>query len=129
MWTSLEIVKVVVAGTTPLAVAVLAALFSRALKRAETRQWFSQKLVEKRIELLGTALPALNDLYCYFTWVGAWKELTPPEMLARKRSLDRLFRAYAPFFSPAATSAYGAGTSIRDAVFIGPNTPHPRSAQ
>src|SRR4051794_3759254 len=107
MWNSLEIVKLIVAGTTPVAVAVLAYVLNRALKRAENRQWFSQRLVEKRIALLSEALPDLNDLYCYFAWVGRWKELSPPEILLRKRRLDQLFHANSPFFSPEARTAYG----------------------
>lgn len=106
VWNSLEIAKLVVAAITPVTVAVLAYLLNRALKRAENRQWFNQKLVEKRIELLSVALPDLNDLYCYFAWVGPWKELSPPEILDRKRRLDRLFYANVPFFSAGARAAY-----------------------
>lgn len=121
-WNSLEIVKIVVAGTTPVAVAVLAAVLSRALKRAENRQWFSQKLVEKRIELLATALPDLNDLLCYFTWVGNWKELSPTEVLVRKRRLDRLFYANSPFFSASALDAYEGFTSVVFRTFVAPGS-------
>ncbi|MBU2662532.1 hypothetical protein KOI35_03320 [Actinoplanes bogorensis] len=106
--------KLIVAGITPVAVAVLAYVLNRALKRAENRQWFSQKLVEKRIALLSEALPDLNDLYCYFAWVGRWKELSPPEILLRKRRLDQLFHANSPFFSPDARNAY---ESFVDALF------------
>jgi hypothetical protein len=106
VWTSLEIAKLIVAGCIPVTVAVLAFVLNRVLKRAENRQWFSQKLVEKRIELLGEALPELNDLYCYFIWVGPWKELSPVDMLERKRRLDRLFYANRPFFSAEAHAAY-----------------------
>ncbi|MEV4816173.1 hypothetical protein [Micromonospora tulbaghiae] len=121
-WNSLEIVKLVVAGTTPVAVAVLAAVLSRALKQAENRQWFSQKLVEKRIELLDTALPDLNDLLCYFTWVGNWKELSPTEVLERKRRLDRLFYANSPFFSTTALAAYEGFASVVFKTFVAPGT-------
>lgn len=105
-WTSLEIAKLVIAALTPLVVAVIGAFFARTLKRAENEQWFSQKLVEKRIELLDKALPELNDLYCYFVWVGNWKKLSPVDVIERKRRLDRLFYANRPFFSSEAMIAY-----------------------
>jgi len=53
----------------------------------------------ERIALLDEALPQLNSLYCYFVWVGDWKDLSPPEILSIKRRLDRLFYANRPFFS------------------------------
>ncbi|OKI42774.1 hypothetical protein [Micromonospora sp. CB01531] len=122
VWNSLEVAKLVIGGMVPVAVAVLAAVFSRALRRAENRQWFSQKLVEKRIELLTAALPDLNDLFCYFTWVGNWKELSPPEILLRKRRLDRLFHANSPFFSTSAVAAYDAFISALFKTFVVPGS-------
>lgn len=106
MWNTLEIAKLIVSALTPLAVVAVAFQVTKATKRLEARQWVNQKLVEKRIALLGEALPALNDLHCYFAWVGNWKELSPPEILQRKRSLDRLFYANRPFFRPATIEAY-----------------------
>ncbi|BCJ39426.1 hypothetical protein GCM10010168_63260 [Actinoplanes ianthinogenes] len=113
-WNSLEIAKLVVGVLTPVTVAVLGAVFARALKRAETRQWFNQKLVEKRVDLIGQLLPELNDLLCYYTWVGEWQTTAPPDIIARKRRLDRLFHANRSFFSGAAAAAYG---SFMDGLF------------
>lgn len=106
VWSTLEIVKLIVSALTPLAVVALAFQVTKATKRLEARQWASQKLVEKRIALLSEALPELNDLRCYFAWVGNWKELSPRDILQRKRSLDRLFYANQPFFQPATVEAY-----------------------
>lgn len=69
-WNSLEIAKLAVAALTPLVVAAIGLVVVRATKRIEAGQWINQKLVEKRIALLGDALPQLNDLYCYFVYVG-----------------------------------------------------------
>src|SRR6266566_843777 len=41
----------------------------------------------------------LNDLLCYFTFVGCWKELSPPEVVKRKRLMDRIVNVNAPLFS------------------------------
>ena len=51
-WNSLEVVKLIVAAPTPLAVAALGWWLSRQLKRFEHLQWASQKAVEKRLEVL-----------------------------------------------------------------------------
>lgn len=106
MWSTLEIAKLIVSALTPLAVVAVAFQVTKATKRLEARQWVNQKLVEKRIALLSEALPELNDLHCYFAWVGNWKELSPRDILQRKRSLDRLFYANQPFFRPATIEAY-----------------------
>ncbi|GAA3572600.1 hypothetical protein GCM10022419_061890 [Nonomuraea rosea] len=105
-WIGLEIAKLIVSALTPLTVALIGIGFARAAKRLEASQWVNQKLIEKRIELMDDALPQLNDLYCYFIWIGNWKELSPPDVIQRKRSLDRLFYANRPFFSTELITAY-----------------------
>ncbi|ETK37376.1 hypothetical protein [Microbispora sp. ATCC PTA-5024] len=107
-WNSLEIAKLTVEALVPVSLAVMGFLFTRATNRLEASQWLNQKLIEKRVELLGTALPRLNDLYCYFAWVGGWKELSPPEVIGLKRELDRLFFANRAFFSDSVQTDYEA---------------------
>jgi len=48
-WNSLEIVKLVVATLTPIAVALLGLYLTRLAKRFEHLQWRNQRLIEKRI--------------------------------------------------------------------------------
>ena len=103
----MEIAKLIVAGLTPLSVAVIGIFLTRSTRRFERSNWLNQKLVEKRIELLSDALPKLNDLFCYFSWVGSWAALSPVDVLQRKRDLDRLFHANRAFFTPVAFEAYG----------------------
>lgn len=101
-WNSLEILKLAVSVVTPIVVLLIGVSINRSLKRAERRLWLNQKLVEKRIELLDEVLPDLNDLFCYFLWIGPWKELSPRHIVERKRKLDRIFYSNRPYF-PAAT--------------------------
>jgi hypothetical protein len=105
-WNSLEVVKVVVAALTPLAVAVLGWWISRQLKRLEHLQWANQKAVEKRLEVYSALAPVLNDLYCYFDFIGDWKMKAPIEALGIKRAADRLFYVNAALFSPSFRSTY-----------------------
>lgn len=114
VWNGLEIVKLIVGAFIPISVVLIGFVFSRALKRVEASQWLNQKLIEKRVELIGTALPWINDLYCYFTWRGGWKELSPRDVIERKRMLDRLFYANRSFFSAEVLDDYQA---FSDALF------------
>lgn len=106
VWTSLEIVKLAVAALTPIIVAVLALWLNRRLKRFEHLQWANQKLIEKRLAIYSELAPVLNDLYCYFDYIGDWKFKTPVEALDLKRNADRRFFVNAPLFSSDFQTSY-----------------------
>jgi hypothetical protein len=99
IWTSLEIAKLVVSALTPLVVVIIGLWISRSLKRLEYLQWTNQKVTEKRIEVFEELAPLLNDILCYFTFVGCWKDLTAPEVVKQKRKMDRIFHVNEPLFS------------------------------
>ncbi len=107
-WNSLEIAKLLVSLFVPIAVVFLGVVVARTTKRIESAQWMNQKLVEKRISFVDAVVPGLNDLYCYYRWVGNWKELSPLDVLQRKRHLDRLFHINRPFLAPACMQSYDA---------------------
>jgi hypothetical protein len=104
--TSLEIVKLVVAALVPLGVAVLGWWFTRLVKRLDATQWLNQKLVEKRIAIVDQLASDLNDLYCYYLCVGNWKDLSPADIITRKRRLDRLININRPYLSEGTETAY-----------------------
>lgn len=106
VWTSLETAKLVVAALTPIAVAFLALWLNRHLKRFEHLQWANQKLIEKRLAIYSELAPVLNDIYCYFDYIGDWKFKTPIEALDLKRNADRRFFVNAPLFSAGFHTAY-----------------------
>ena len=102
LWNSLEIVQVAVSVLTPLAVAILGIIVTRAAKHAEARavdaaraaenaQWANRRAVERLIELHKEMAPLLNDLMCFFGMIGHFREIDPPDAIARKRQLDRIF--------------------------------------
>lgn len=99
LWNSLEIAKLIVSTLTPLIVLLFGLWISRSLKRLEHLQWTNQKITEKRIAVFEELAPLLNDLLCYFTFVGCWKDLTPIEAVKLKRKLDRIVHVHAPLFS------------------------------
>ncbi|MEM1368329.1 MAG: hypothetical protein AAGG02_09985, partial [Cyanobacteria bacterium P01_H01_bin.15] len=89
----------------PLTVAIFGFFLNRQLKRIEQLQWANQKLVEKRLEVYSELAPLLNDLYCYFDYIGQWKWEEPPKAMALKRAIDRLFHVHAHLFSNQFTNA------------------------
>ncbi|SEM47194.1 hypothetical protein [Rhodococcus maanshanensis] len=120
MWTTLEIAKLAVAALIPLSVAGLGWWVTRLTKRIEAAQWRNQKLVEKRISLVDTIAPDLNDLYCYFLCIGRWKELSPVDVIALKRKLDHSIHVNRPYLSPSCVNAYSDFISQLFKTFTGP---------
>src|SRR6266536_4422049 len=99
VWNALEIAKLTVSALTPIVVIAIGFWINRRLKGLEYLQWTNQKVTEKRIAVFDDLAPLLNDLYCYFTYVGCWKDLTPVEVVSRKRKMDRIVHVNAPLFS------------------------------
>lgn len=106
VWNSLEIAKIAVSALTPFLVIIIGLRINGKLKRLDYLQWTNQKVTEKRIAVFEELAPLLNDLLCYFTYVGCWKEITAPEMIVRKRKMDRIVHVNAPLFSRKFTERY-----------------------
>ena len=100
VWTSLEIVKLVVSVLTPIAVVILGIFVARATARIEQAQWASQKVVEHRLRIFDVVAPKLNRLLCFYTFVGRWKEITPVDVLSLKRELDEDLYVNRLLFAP-----------------------------
>lgn len=98
-WNSLEIAKLVGGLITPAVLAGLGIYIHRVTKRFEHMQWRTQKLIEKRLAVYDDLAPHFNDLLCYFTYVGCWKELSPMEVVSLKRKMDKKIYLAAPLFS------------------------------
>ncbi len=98
-WNWLEVAKLIAGALTPVALAALGVYIHRVTKRFEHLQWRSQKLIEKRLAVYDDLAPHFNDLLCYFTYVGCWKELDPPTVVALKRTMDKTIHVAAPLFS------------------------------
>lgn len=97
-WNSLEIAKLIVQAMIPIVIVSIGFWLNRRLKELEQLQWASQKLIEKRIEFYYRVVPKLNDLLCFYTYVGNWKELKPVDVIDLKRFLDKEFHINAPLF-------------------------------
>jgi hypothetical protein len=95
---ALDVAQLVVSALTPLMLFVLGLMVTRATRRFEQAEWANRKVVERKLTLYEDMSPLINDLYCFFNLVGHFQEVTPPDAVSRKRTLDRLFYTHAPLF-------------------------------
>jgi len=113
-WNSLEVVKLITGLLIPVSLAVLGVYIHRVTKRFEYILWRNQKLIEARLAVYHDLAPLLNDLLCYFTYIGSWKELDPPAVVAQKRIVDKKIHLAAPLFSE---SFFSACTNFQNLCF------------
>ena len=105
-WNSVQIVTIIVAAATPVTVAVLGVIFARASRKIEQVQWANQTVVTRRLEIFDKLAPGLNQLLCFATFVGVWKEIDPRKAVAIKRDLDQIMYANKVLFSDELLTAY-----------------------
>src|SRR5215467_3048270 len=92
-WNSVQIVTLIVSALTPITVVVLGVVFARASRRIEQVQWANQTVVTRRLDIFDKLVPGLNQLLCFATFVGVWKEIDPRKAIAIKRELDETMYA------------------------------------
>ena len=120
VWNSLEIVKLLASLLTPLLLLLISIWVARLTERFKVALWTNQKVIEKRIDVYDKLAPMLNDLYCYFYYVGNWKELTPIQIIEIKRNLDKTFYIYAALFSPEFSKLYFTFIHLCFETYVGP---------
>jgi hypothetical protein len=123
-WT-LEIAKLavelVVGLLTPVAILVLGIWATGLAEHFKAGIWANQKVIEKRIAVYDELAPLLNDLYCYYSFVGHWKELAPPRILEIKRELDKKVYINASLFSRDFRPFYNTFIHLCFQTFVGAN--------
>jgi hypothetical protein len=105
-WNSVQIVTVIVAAATPVTVAVLGVIFARASRKIEQVQWANQTVVTRRLDIFDKLAPGLNQLLCFATFVGTWKDTDPRKAITIKRDLDQIMYANKVLFSDELFAAY-----------------------
>jgi len=129
-WNSLEVAKLLVSVLTPLLLVGIGYLINQAGRRVqesqmanqrllEDAQWGNRKLIERRLDLYGDMAPRLNDLLCFFTFVGDFKEIAPDDAVAIKRQLDKAFYVNRFLFSDSFSALYGRFMSACFRTFTG----------
>jgi len=105
-WNSVQIVTLIVSALTPITVVVLGVMFARASRRIEQVQWGNQTVVTHRLDIFAKLAPGLNQLLCFATFVGGWKEIEPMQAIGIKRKLDEIMYANKVLFSDQLFTAY-----------------------
>ena len=105
-WRSVVVATMIIAILTLFLVIFLAFRFRRSMKQMNNKQWSNQKIVEKRIEIYEKMVPKLNDIYCFFCYIGNWNEISPMVVLRLKRELDKDMNIYASLFSEELSKKY-----------------------
>jgi hypothetical protein len=93
-WNWLEVAKLTVSLTGPIVTLVVGLWIKRVVDRIEQRRWETQNTIKWRLSVFERLAPKLNLLYSAFTYVGRWKELTPPDLVNLKRDLDEVVFTY-----------------------------------
>lgn len=119
-WNSLEIVKLLVGVLTPVSVVIFGWLINRRLKKLDHIQWSNQKLIEKRLALYDEVSPLLNKLFCFYTWVGDWKDVSPDDVIDIKRQLDKKINIYRHIFDEVFYVQYQDFIRILFEIYVGP---------
>jgi hypothetical protein len=105
-WTSVQIATLAVEALTPITVAGLGVVFARTSRRIEQVQWANQTVVTRRLDIFAQLAPGLNQLLCFATFVGGWKDIQPGQAIAIKRQLDQTMYANRVLFSEQLFAAY-----------------------
>jgi hypothetical protein len=108
-WTSLEIAKLVAAIATPIVVLVVGWLVTNRLQKQINTE---DKLIEKRIAVFDRVAPQYNDLLTYLLYWGNWQKLTPVEVVAKKRELDKDIHVYSWLFKGDIVDAHNAFMAV-----------------
>jgi hypothetical protein len=106
MWTSFEFAQLGVEALAPVLVVIVGLALNRSVKRLEQAQWGNQKIIEKRLALYDEIAPDLNKLYCFYMWVGYWKDVSPKDVVDTKRKLDTTVNIYRHLMSRDFYTAY-----------------------
>jgi hypothetical protein len=67
---------------TPVLVLILGIVINNSIKSSE-------RLTALRSEIYKTVGGDLNEIFSYLAFVGGWKDLTHPDVIGKKRSVDK----------------------------------------
>lgn len=96
----------------PIVVVLVGWRLNKRLKTLEQANWANQKLVERRLQLFDDIMPRLNDMYCFYNFVGNWKEITPADVISTKRYLDKKVQVYAAILGRTFVNTYEAFNKV-----------------
>lgn len=84
---------------TPLLVVILGWYVRQLERKLKLVEHAEQKVMDWRLSVYQDVTPLLNDIYCFVTYRGNWKKLTPVQILEAKRAADKRLSIYSPYLS------------------------------
>lgn len=102
----IEYAKLLASLITPMVILVLGIWVKRIAIEYERRISLNDRIIEKRVniyEMIGKDLK-----YVFLIQVGQWKELTPMEVIKKKRNVDKIMYINRPYWSDSAFDSYTA---------------------
>ena len=90
------------------------------LRSIDDALWQSRLLIYKRLEIYDQIAPDLNRIYCFRRLLGYWKEISPPDLIATKRRLDRAVNINRHLLSEEFYRAYLDFMGVTFRTFTGP---------
>lgn len=110
----LQAVKVVASVATPIIVLLIGVWAKNIAVDHERRASLDGRIIEKRVEIYEEVKADINDIFAFLTQVGNWKELTPQQVVERKRRVDKTMYTSRPYWSDTAFCAF---TDFMNAAF------------
>lgn len=119
----LEYAKLGVAALTPIMTGIVGIFVVRLGNRMEAAQQLNHELLKKRLALFEEIAPNLNDIYCFYQAVGHWTELSPEDVVKRKRTIDRAIQVNRFLFRPEFWDAYKEFEQAHFEIYSSPGQP------
>src|SRR5437764_14342370 len=88
----LKYAQLAVAALTPIMTGVVGIILVRIGAKLDVTKQLHQELLRKRLQLFEEVAPKINDVFCFFQAIGHWAELSPDDIIKRKRAIDRLIQ-------------------------------------
>lgn len=104
----MEIFELIAKFSTPIVLAIVGFGINRNMANHRSKLTLNVKLIEKRIAIYDEMAPELNDIHQFMTRVGNWKEISPKDLLEKKRSVDKIIHKNRPYWSSEFINSYDA---------------------
>jgi len=101
-----ETLKIISSLFMPVVLLILGVWLKQIAAKHEKRASLNDRIIEKRIAVYEKVGTDLNDIYVFLLRVGHWKQLTPEEVLEKKRQIDKVMYVNKPYWSEAAFGAF-----------------------
>lgn len=101
VWNSLERAKIFVGLLTPIVIVIITLSINYNINESNKNEEHNKRIFQERQNIYTKIGPLLNDIYCYIMFVGHWKQLSPFDIIERKRELDKTIYISTPYFDSA----------------------------